>query len=151
MIQLLRQLIFCVLLCIGTAASAIDPMTYTDAAQEQRFRALTAELRCVMCQNQSLADSNAGIAVDLRREVLDLMNAGRSDDEIKAFLTERYGDFVLYNPPIKPSTWLLWFTPFGILFGGGIVIAVILRRRGKQLANSSVRSDAPTPESGEDW
>ncbi len=151
MTRTLRQLIVGALLCLSTAASAIDPMTYTDAAQEQRFRALTAELRCVMCQNQSLADSNAGIAVDLRREVLDLMNAGRSDEEIKAFLTQRYGDFVLYNPPIKPSTWLLWFTPFGLLLGGAVVIAVILRRRGKQLAAASTRSGAATPESGEDW
>ena len=79
-------------------------MPFRDAQEEARFRTLAAELRCVMCQNQSLADSNAPIAQDLRREVLDLMQSGKSDDEIKAFLTERYTDFVLYRPPMRGST-----------------------------------------------
>jgi cytochrome c-type biogenesis protein CcmH len=129
-------------------AWAIDPLPFADAAQEQRFRALTAELRCVMCQNQSLADSNAGIAVDLRREVFDMMVAGRSDEQIKAFLTERYGDFVLYNPPLKPATWLLWFAPLGILLIGGALVVVILRRRAAQFAQSVA---APNNESREEW
>ena len=76
-------------------------MPFRDAAEEARFRALAAELRCVMCQNQSLADSSAPIARDLRNEVLELMQQGKSDDEIKAFLTERYSDFVLYRPPLR--------------------------------------------------
>ncbi len=129
-------------------ALAIDPLPFADAAQEQRFRDLTAELRCVMCQNQSLADSGAGIAVDLRREIFELMSSGRSDDEIKTFLTERYGDFVLYNPPIKPSTLLLWFAPFAILLAGAIFIVVLLRRRGARFAQTG---NAPVNDSREDW
>jgi cytochrome c-type biogenesis protein CcmH len=135
-------------LLISFASLAIDPLPFSDAAEEARFRALAAELRCVLCQNQSLADSNAGIAVDLRREVFDMMQAGRSDDEIKTFLTERYGDFVLYDPPLKPSTWLLWFAPLGVLLGGGLLVVLILRRRSAQLARSA---DAPAVEPSEDW
>ncbi len=137
-----------VLLLWSASSQAIDPLPFADAAEEQRFRALTAELRCVMCQNQSLADSNAGIAVDLRREVFEMMQAGRSDDEIKAFLTERYGDFVLYNPPLKPSTWLLWFAPIGVLLIGAVLVVTVLRRRAAQLASSKAASNI---EPSEDW
>ena len=89
--------VFAVLLALASLqAVAIDPLPFKDAAEEARFRALAAELRCVLCQNQSLADSNAAIAQDLRKEVFGLMREGKSDEEIKSFLTERYTDFVLY-------------------------------------------------------
>ncbi|SDQ37501.1 cytochrome c-type biogenesis protein [Pseudoxanthomonas sp. CF125] len=105
------------------------PLQFRDAAQEERFHQLTAELRCVMCQNQSLADSNAQIAHDLRREVLDLMNQGKSDAEIKRFLVERYGEFVLYKPDVASNTWLLWFGPALLLLAGAAIVFRIVRKR----------------------
>lgn len=111
-------------------ASDPTPLQFRDTAQETRFHQLTAELRCVMCQNQSLADSNAQIAHDLRREVLDLMNQGKSDEEIKRFLVDRYGEFVLYKPDVAGNTWLLWFGPALLLLAGAAVVFRIVRKRG---------------------
>jgi len=88
-------------------------------AERERFHALAEELRCLVCQNQTLADSDAALAADLRREVEELMLSGRSDDEIKAYLVQRYGDFVLYRPPLQRNTWLLWLGPFALLVVGG--------------------------------
>ena len=105
------------------------PLRFTDPAEEARFHALAAELRCVMCQNQSLADSNALIALNLRREVLALMRQGRSDAEIKDFLVARYGEFVLYKPRMEGRTWLLWAGPALLLLAGAGAVAVVLRRR----------------------
>jgi cytochrome c-type biogenesis protein CcmH len=108
---------------------------------EIRLKKLETELRCLVCQNQSLADSNAPLAEDLRREVRTLADAGKNDQEIREFLVARYGDFVLYKPPVKSTTWLLWFGPFALLLGGGVVWWLILRRRG-------VRADAPAAVDG---
>lgn len=105
------------------------PLQFRDTSEEARFHQLTSELRCVMCQNQSLADSNAQIAHDLRREVLDLMNQGKSDAEIKRFLVDRYGEFVLYKPEVQRDTWLLWFGPGLLLLAGAIIIAMVVRKR----------------------
>ena len=107
----------------------VAPLQFNDAAEERRFRALVSELRCVMCQNQSLADSNAQIAHDLRREVLALMREGRSDAEVRDFLVARYGEFVLYRPRMDAATWLLWLGPALLLLGGGVALARIVRRR----------------------
>lgn len=128
-----RALLALMLLALGLAAQAIDPLPFRDAEEEARFRRLTAELRCVMCQNQSLADSNAGVAADLRREILDLMHAGRSDEEIKAFLVERYTDFVLYDPPVRADTLLLWLGPGLILLAGTFWVSRIIRSRAAAL------------------
>ena len=111
-------------------ASDPTPLQFHDTAQETRFHQLTSELRCVMCQNQSLADSNAQIAHDLRREVLELMNQGKSDAEIKRFLVDRYGEFVLYKPDIGGKTWLLWFGPALLLLAGAAIVFRIVRKRG---------------------
>ena len=105
------------------------PIVFADAAEEKRFRNLVAQLRCVMCQNQSLADSDAMIAHDLRLQVLQMMRTGKTDDEIKRFLVERYSEFVLYQPRVRPMTWLLWFGPALLLIGGGWWIAGIVRRQ----------------------
>jgi cytochrome c-type biogenesis protein CcmH len=105
------------------------PLQFHNAAEEQRFQKLSAELRCVMCQNQSLADSNAQIARDLRHEVLELMRQGKSDREIKDFLVARYGEFVLYRPQMEGRTWLLWFGPALLLLAGGVLVAGIVRKR----------------------
>jgi cytochrome c-type biogenesis protein CcmH len=107
------------------------PLQFRDTTEEQRFHDLVAELRCVMCQNQSLADSNAQIAVDLRHEVLALMREGRSDADVRDFLVARYGEFVLYRPRVNGTTWLLWFGPLLFALGGGFVIWRLLRRGGK--------------------
>ena len=113
----------------GPSAAPARPIEFRDRAEERRFRALTEQLRCVMCQNQSLADSNAMIAQDLRLEVLQLLRDGNSDAQIKTFLVERYTDFVLYQPELKPRTWLLWFGPALLLLGGAIAIIVIVRKQ----------------------
>jgi cytochrome c-type biogenesis protein CcmH len=125
----MKKLFFLVLLIFSQALCAMDPMDYRSTEEEQRFRSLAAELRCVMCQNQSLADSNAMIAKDLRLELLSLIREGKSDDEIKQFMVNRYTDFVLYEPPMRPGTWLLWFGPLLILAIGGISIFVIVKKR----------------------
>lgn len=120
---------------IGSAfAQAVDPapLQFRDAAEEQRFHALASELRCVKCQNQSLADSNAMIAHDLRREVLELMHQGRSDAQIKQFLVQRYGEFVLYRPQVESTTWLLWFGPLLLVLVGGSTVANIVRARSRR-------------------
>ena len=114
---------------MAQAVSDPTPLQYRDAAEEARFHALAAELRCVQCQNQSLADSNAQIAHDLRREVLVLMQQGNSDAQIKQFLVDRYGEFVLYRPPMEARNALLWFGPLAaLLIGAGVLIWVVRRR-----------------------
>jgi cytochrome c-type biogenesis protein CcmH len=126
----MRTWLAALLLCFtGVVSAAIQPLEFHDAEEEARFRALTTELRCVMCQNQSLADSDAQIAHDLRLQVLELMREGRSDEEIKAYLVARYSDFVLYRPPVEPRTWLLWFGPAVVLLAGAVVVTVVVRRR----------------------
>ncbi|MBB1471837.1 cytochrome c-type biogenesis protein CcmH [Luteimonas sp. MC1782] len=126
----------CLLLAVLPPAPAIAqvvrdvaPLEFQDRAEERRFHALVSELRCVMCQNQSLADSDAAIAHDLRREVFDLMREGRSDAEIKTFLVERYGEFVLYRPQLGGGTWLLWFGPGIVLLLGAAALVHVVRKR----------------------
>lgn len=117
------------LLLAGLAQAAVDPLPFADDAERARFNALALELRCMVCQNQSLADSDAPLARDLRRELFELIRDGRSDAEVKAFLTDRYGDFVLYRPPLDRRTWWIWFGPALLLLAGLATIAVVVRRR----------------------
>ena len=114
----------------AAAAGAIDTeAAFPDEARQARYEHLTGELRCLVCQNQTIADSNAGLAGDLRREVKEMIAAGKSDDEIKHFLTARYGDFVLYDPPLTPRTLLLWAAPaLLVLVTVGAAARVIVRR-----------------------
>ena len=141
----MRAVLFAALFVFAGLAAAAQPLRFADAAEEARFRALVAELRCVMCQNQSLADSDAPIARDLRAQVLEMMREGRSDDEIEAYLVERYSDFVLYRPPMKPSTWLLWFGPALVLVGGAATVVAIVRRR------AAAAPPAPPAEDDQEW
>lgn len=127
--------VFC--FAVASLAFAIDPLPFKDHAQELRFQALTKQLRCLVCQNESLADSNAPLAADLRRDVFQQMQAGKSDDEIKAWLTARYSDFVLYDPPLSAGTWLLWFGPVIVLLAGGAVVLVAVRRRARIVPTAS--------------
>lgn len=136
---------------------AIDPLPFKDHAQEVRFQNLTKQLRCLVCQNENLADSNADLARDLRLEVFQLMEQGKTNAQIKAYLVARYGDFVLYNPPLKPGTWLLWFGPAAILAAGGVVVLIAIRRRQRENAAAAAlgsdnhpTGDAST-DNGEDW
>lgn len=129
------------LAALAQAVSDPTPLQYRNAAEEARFHALTAELRCVQCQNQSLADSDAQIAHDLRREVLALMQQGRDDAQIKQFLVERYGSFVLYRPPMDARNAVLWFgPPIALLAGAGVLVWVV-RRRGRRLQPIEQRED----------
>ena len=96
---------------------------------ELRLKKLETELRCLVCQNQTLAESPAGLAGDLRREIRLLADSGKNDEEIKRHLKERYGDFVLYKPPVESKTWLLWFGPFVLLCGGAVLVLLVNRRR----------------------
>ena len=116
----------------------------SDPALDARLKKLEEELRCLVCQNQSLADSSAPLAEDLRREVRSLAMAGKDDEQIKQFLVARYGDFVLYDPPVKRITWLLWFGPFVLLAGGAVVWWLVARRRKRG------DDDDPPPPSGVD-
>lgn len=119
------------LLCsAGLQASVtLESFTFADAAEEQRFKDLIEEIRCLVCQNQSLIDSDAELAHDLRAEVYGMMQTGKSDSQIIEFLVARYGDFVLYSPPVKPSTWLIWFGPFVLLLIAALLLFRSLRRQ----------------------
>jgi cytochrome c-type biogenesis protein CcmH len=120
--------VFCALM--ANSVSAGDAAAPAEAT-ERRFNAIASELRCLVCQNETLAGSNAELARDLRREIRELIRAGKSDDEIMDFMVGRYGDFVRYRPPFKASTLLLWLGP-ALLFAGGIAgLVVTLRRRAR--------------------
>lgn len=138
-----------ILLMLGSAVAwgqAIEPLPFASPAEEVRFQKLTHELRCPMCQNESLGDSNAPIARDLRHQIFQMMQQGRSDDQIKHYLVERYSDFVLYDPPLRTGTWLLWFGPLVLLLVGAGVVVVAIRRRGQSTASA----EAPT-NNEDDW
>lgn len=111
------------------APLADDPVT------EQRLISISEEMRCLVCQNESLAGSRSDLANDLRREIRILISEGKSDDQIRSFMVERYGDFVLYRPPVKPVTWLLWIGPFVILGIGITGLLMYLRRRNSSVPN----------------
>ncbi|HEY2863059.1 MAG TPA: cytochrome c-type biogenesis protein [Casimicrobiaceae bacterium] len=123
---------------VPAPASAALP----SAALDARLKKLETELRCLVCQNQTLADSNADLAGDLRREVRQLALDGRSDREIREYLVARYGDFVLYDPPLKRTTWLLWFGPFALLIGGAVVGWQVLLSRQRASASAPTRNPA---------
>ncbi|WP_312377299.1 cytochrome c-type biogenesis protein [Pseudomonas oryzihabitans] len=120
--------------------AAIDPYGFRDEAERARFQALTRELRCPKCQNQDLADSNAPIAGDLRREIQRLMAAGQSDAEIIAHLEQRYGEFIRYRPPFEGRTLLLWLLPgLGLLGGAGLLLVLTRRRPPEQALSEAER------------
>lgn len=115
---------------IARDALAVEaPPAAADPALEARTMKLSAELRCLVCQNQTIADSHAELAVDLRNQVRDMLREGRSEREVLDYMTERYGDFVLYRPPLKGTTAFLWFGPALLLVGGLVVLVTVLRRR----------------------
>lgn len=125
-----RLILLCATLCCVGAVFAKEAIPLAeDVAVEQRMIALSIDLRCLACQNESLAGSRAPLAEDLRREIRAMIRAGKSDAEIMDFLVSRYGDFVRYDPPLKTSTALLWFGPFALLLAGVGALVVYVRRR----------------------
>ena len=131
MIRSLLATVFlgCALIATTASASTLAQFKFESPTQEHEFRELTEQLRCLVCQNESLAGSQAELAQDLRREVYEMMLAGKSRDEVINFLVARYGDFVLYSPPLKPSTYLLWFGPVLLALGGAFLLWRTLRRK----------------------
>ncbi|HYC14743.1 MAG TPA: cytochrome c-type biogenesis protein [Stellaceae bacterium] len=129
----MRALLAFMLLAWTTAAAlAVEPgERLDDPALEARARAISAGLRCLVCQNQSLDDSNAELAHDLRVLIRERLKAGDSDEQVRQFLVRRYGEFILLKPPLEPETYLLWFGPFGVLLLGAAGVAFYLRRRGR--------------------
>ncbi len=130
--------IFLIAICvtgfISAFANEATPLA-DDPVTEQRLISISEEMRCLVCQNESLAGSRSELANDLRREIRILIKEGKSDDQIRNFMVERYGDFVLYRPPVKPLTWLLWIGPFVILPIGIAGLLMYLRRRNSSIPN----------------
>jgi len=123
-----------ILLLSGSVlGSAIEPYDFESELQEKRFQALAEELRCTVCQNQSLADSDAPLARDLRQELFRMLQDGRSDLEIRQFMVDRYGEFVLYRPPVAGHTLLLWGGPLALLLIGLIAAVIVIRKRRQAL------------------
>ncbi|EHB9922764.1 cytochrome c-type biogenesis protein CcmH, partial [Salmonella enterica] len=131
-----------VLVISGSARATTDVMPFKDEAQEQQFRQLTEQLRCPKCQNNSIADSNAMIATDMRRRVYDLMQEGKSRQEIIDYMVARYGNFVTYDPPLTPLTVLLWVLPLAAIVAGGWIIVARTRRR-VRLRREPLPADTP--------
>ncbi len=132
---------FLMLLALGTALGKEAIPMAEDPVVEQRLIAISEELRCLVCQNESLAGSRADLALDLRRELRELIKQGQTDEQIKEFMVSRYGDFVLYRPPVKPTTWVLWLGPFGLMLAGVAALVVYLRRRSREVADDTMTDE----------
>jgi cytochrome c-type biogenesis protein CcmH len=139
-------LLLCACLFMGLSAARAGEAAPAseDPVLEAKVMAVTSELRCLVCQNQTIADSHAELAIDLRNQVREMLRRGESQEQIVAYMTARYGDFVLYRPPLKETTALLWFGP-GLLLVGGIVVLVVVLRRRSRLPDASFEPDEDTP------
>lgn len=137
----LCMLLLALVLPLAAQAREAVPVA-EDPALEERVNTLSEDLRCLVCQNQSLADSHADLALDLKNQVREQLRSGKTDKEVLAYMVERYGDFVLYKPPVKSTTWLLWFGPALLLVGGMGLLLVKLRQRRRLLA----QGPQPSPE-----
>jgi cytochrome c-type biogenesis protein CcmH len=141
--RFLRATLLALLCAVAVPALAIDyERAFDDPAMQARYEHINRELRCLVCQNQTIADSNATLAQDLRREVREMLTAGKTDDEIRTFMIERYGDFVLYKPRMTPVNYLLWAAPVLLLLLGTIVGIRFIRKHAAQ-------TDADSPEAGQ--
>jgi cytochrome c-type biogenesis protein CcmH len=127
----MKNRLLVLLLLISSQVFAVDYRQLSDPEQQKTYELINSELRCLVCQNQTIADSNAELAADLRRQVFEMLQQGKSKDEIVQFMTDRYGDFVLYNPPLKTKTALLWLGPVAFLITGLIMIFWFIRRKKK--------------------
>jgi len=138
-IFLMSLFLVCVFVSLAVAKDA-QPAG-EDPAVEQRLNSLSKELRCLVCRNESLADSPAGLADDLRREIREQIKAGKSDQEIIAFLRARYGEYILYRPRVTPITYLLWFGPFVVLLGGLAVLFRYIKKRRDSITEVPLSTD----------
>jgi cytochrome c-type biogenesis protein CcmH len=128
----MKTLLAALLLCLFASAYAIDTEpAFADPVLQERYDSLNHRLRCLQCRSETIADSNATLAGDLRKQVKDLIAAGRTDDEILQFMTNRYSDYVLYDPPVAPRTWLLWAAPVLLLLGGVVGAVVVIIRKSR--------------------
>src|SRR5712664_1187121 len=134
-------LLILLVFCIASLVMAKEAKPAEDPQIDQRMQALTQQLRCLVCQNETLADSRADLAEDLRKEIREQMKAGKSDQEIIAFLTQRYGDYVLYKPPVKATTYLLWFGPFVLLLGGTLLLYRYVKHRRDVIQDQPLTAD----------
>ena len=140
---MIKQLVLALSLLLAAGAqAAVDPYKFDTPEQEEDYKTLIEELRCLVCQNQNLADSNAELAIDLRRQVKEMVAAGSDRDQVVDFMVNRYGDFVLYRPPVKGSTWFLWFGPLILFFVAALALAVVIRRRSTGEAEAEGLTDA---------
>ena len=128
-------------LSISLSVLAQEPLVFDSPEQQARFNQLAHELRCTVCQNQTLADSDAQLAHDLRDEVYKMLKTGKSNDEIKQFMVQRYGDFVLYRPPVQKNTYLLWIGPLVLLLGGALILRSSIKKRSALLDASDTDND----------
>ena len=136
----LLALLLLALACLGAAAKEAAPLA-EDPVVEQRMLSISEEMRCLVCQNESLAASRADLALDLRRELRELIKQGKSDAEIREFMVSRYGDFVLYRPRVSPLTYLLWGGPFLLMIVAVIVLLVYMRRRNQAVGAAAGLSE----------
>src|SRR5438067_7280981 len=143
----MKRLTFAILagLCLATAIAAQVAQPLEDPAIEERMKNLTKQLRCLVCQNETLADSQAPLAEDLRREIREQIKNGKTDQEIMAYVSQRYTDFVLYNPPVKATTYLLWFGPFVLLLLGTALLYRYVKRRRELIAVKPLTADEHRP------
>jgi cytochrome c-type biogenesis protein CcmH len=140
----LRNLLCCLALLVAAPVAAIPvgmPLEFDSPEQQEQYQNLIRELRCTVCQNQSLVDSNAGLARDLRRNIYQMTLEGYDQAQITEFMVSRYGDFVLYRPPVQPSTYLLWFGPFLFLMVGLLTLAAVISRRRRVVADSGLTAE----------
>ncbi|MSP27404.1 MAG: cytochrome c-type biogenesis protein CcmH [Methylococcales bacterium] len=125
----MKPLLIVLLLLLSPLANAVDAYQFANPEQQAAYNSLVTELRCLVCQNQTIGDSNAELAADLRRQVHEMLQQGKSKADIQQFMTDRYGDFVLYNPPFKAKTGLLWLGPVAFLAVGLLVVFLVIRRK----------------------
>ncbi len=140
---MIKKLLPCLGFClfIGFAHAQEATPLAADPALEQRLISISEEMRCLVCQNESLSGSRSELAQDLRREIRDLIKQGKTDAEIRTFMVDRYGDFILYRPPVKPTTWLLWMGPFVLMIVGIAALLMYLRRRNTQVTSTTLSDD----------
>ncbi len=138
----MRLLVTLLLVLLAASALArVETYVFDTPEQEARYKSLIEELRCLVCQNQNIADSNAELALDLRQQTYEMIVAGDSDEQIYTYMVERYGDFVLYQPPVRGSTLLLWFGPFVILVIGIAILVMVIRQRNREAAKTMAETD----------
>ena len=144
---MMRWMLLSLMLTCGVAFATIDAYEFKTPDDEQRFRVLVEELRCPKCQNQNIADSNAGLAKDIKDRVHRLINEGKDNGEITDYMVERYGDFITYRPPVRPVTWFLWFGPFVLaLLAAFIIFMIKLRQKSPSIIQVTPEQEAKVQE-----